>query len=152
MGLLGAFAFGALDTETLAALAETGAELRLTPWRMVLAVGLDHAPDIPGLVTDPASPLLRVAACAGAPGCASAFAPTRPLARALAPKVPPEGFLHVSGCAKGCAHPRPAPLTLVAGEAGFAPVRNGTAAGRPSGQPRDPKSIAADPGPLFETP
>ncbi|MFQ8429971.1 precorrin-3B synthase [Amaricoccus sp. W119] len=152
MGLLGAFAFGALDAEVLVALAETGFELRLTPWRMILAVCLGRAPDIPGLVTDPASPLLRVAACAGAPGCASAFAPTRPLARALAPKVPPGGFLHVSGCAKGCAHPRPAPLTLVAGEAGFAPVRNGTAAGRPSGQPRDPESIAADPGPLFETP
>lgn len=152
IGLFAAFAFGALDAETLAAFAETGVELRLTPWRMILAVGLDRAPDIAGLVTDPASPLLRVAACAGAPACASAFAPTRPLARALAPKVPPESFLHVSGCAKGCAHPRPAPLTLVAGEAGFAPVRNGTAAGRPSGPPRDPETIAADARPLFETP
>jgi precorrin-3B synthase len=151
-GLLAAFAFGAFEAETLAALADTGAELRLTPWRMLLCVGLDHAPDIPGLVTDPADPLLRVAACAGAPACPSAFAPTRPLAHALAPFVPGGGFLHVSGCAKGCAHPAPAPLTLVAGAQGFAPVRNGVAADRPSEPPRPADALAADPALLFETP
>ncbi|PZQ51398.1 MAG: precorrin-3B synthase [Rhodovulum sulfidophilum] len=152
MGLLAAFAFGALDAETLAALAETGAELRLTPWRMLLAVGLDAAPAIPGLVTDPADPLLRVAACVGAPACPSGFAATRPLARALAPRVPSGSFLHVSGCAKGCAHPKAAPLTLVAGGEGFAAVRNGSAAGRPETPPRPAAAIAADPGPLIETP
>jgi precorrin-3B synthase len=150
-GLLAAFAFGALEAESLAMLADSCAELRLTPWRMLLALGLDHAPAIPGLVTDPADPLLRVAACAGAPGCAAAFAPTRPLARALSGRVPAGGFLHVSGCAKGCAHPRPAPLTLVADARGFAAVRNGTAADRPFAPPRPADALAADPGPLFET-
>ena len=47
--------------------------------------------------------MLRVIACTGAPGCLQAHAATRPLARALAPKL--TETLHVSGCAKGCAHP-----------------------------------------------
>ncbi|MFN3615763.1 MAG: precorrin-3B synthase, partial [Rubrimonas sp.] len=40
-------------------------------------------------------------------------------ARALAPPVPPGAPLQVSGCAKGCARPAPAPWTLVAGAGGF---------------------------------
>ena len=151
MGLLAAFAFGALDAETLDALAGTGAELRLTPWRMLLAMGLRAAPALPGLVTDPADPLLRVAACVGAPACPQGLGATRPLARALAPFVPKAGFLHVSGCAKGCAHPTPAPLTLVAERGGFAPVR-GAAGDRPFAAPRPAEALAADPRGLFETP
>ncbi|TPE53500.1 precorrin-3B synthase [Amaricoccus solimangrovi] len=151
-GMLLGFAFGALDAGALAALAETGAELRLTPWRMLLATDLAAVPAIPGLVTDPDDPLRRVAACVGAPGCPQGLAETRPLARALAPLVPPGGFLHVSGCAKGCAHPKAAPLTLVATAGGFAPVRNGTAAGRATDPARAAEAIAADPAGLFETP
>ncbi len=33
--------------------------------------------------------------------------------------------LHVSGCAKGCAHPTPAPLTLVAEEGRYRLVSDG---------------------------
>jgi len=40
-------------------------------------------------------------------------------------------MLHVSGCAKGCAHPTAAPLTLTATPGGFALIRNGTASGTP---------------------
>lgn len=125
-GWLVALAFGQTDAETLAALSVLG-PLRLTPWRMVLVEGVQGAPALPGLVTDPADPLLRVVACTGAPGCPQAHAATRPLARILAPAVPPRQTLHVAGCAKGCAHPGPA-LTLTAGPQGWTLIRHGTAA------------------------
>jgi precorrin-8X/cobalt-precorrin-8 methylmutase len=126
-GALVALAFGQTDAETLAALA-TG-PIRLTPWRMLLLEGRS-APDLPGLITDPADPLLRVVACTGAPRCPQGQAPTRDLARDLAPAVPRGALLHVSGCAKGCAHPAAAPMTLVARPGGWHLVRDGTAAGR----------------------
>jgi precorrin-3B synthase len=43
----------------------------------------------------------------------------------LAPLIGEHAFLHVSGCAKGCAHPRPAPVTLVARDGLYDLVRNG---------------------------
>ena len=122
-GTLNAFEFGSFSAQTLAALAALRHNLRLTPWRMMLIEGLPGPAalsSIPGLITDPVHPLLRLRACPGAPYCPQAFAPTRPLARALAPLVPLGQSLHVSGCAKGCAHPQAADLTLVAGPGGFA--------------------------------
>ncbi|HEY0212393.1 MAG TPA: hypothetical protein VGC40_02250 [Paenirhodobacter sp.] len=86
--------------------------VRLTPWRSLLLEGRAQVAPQPGLITDPADPLLRVCACTGAAGCLSASVQTRSLARALAAQVPPGQVLHVSGCAKGCAHPGPADLTL----------------------------------------
>ena len=133
-GALVALAFGQMQAETLSAFAAMGHDLRLTPWRMVLLEGATALPTIPGTLTDPADPLLRVIACTGAPGCPQALAPTRALARALAPSVPPGGLLHVSGCAKGCAHPAAAPLTLTATGTGFALIRGGR---------------ASDPGPVY---
>lgn len=129
-GWLVALAFGQIDAGALADLAPHGG-LRLTPWRMVLVEGMTAAPDVPGIITDPADPLLRVVACTGAPGCPQALQPTRALARALAPLMPPGQVLHVSGCAKGCAHPAPAALTLTAQGDGFALIRNGAAADAP---------------------
>ncbi|MFV0491378.1 MAG: precorrin-3B synthase [Pseudorhodobacter sp.] len=136
-GALVGFAFGQMAAQTFSRLARTGHGLRITPWRMILIEGAADFPDIPGLVTDPLDPILKVVACSGAPDCLQAFAPTRPLARALAPVLAPhlgkDGLLHVSGCAKGCAHPREAALTLTATSGGFDLVRNGRAAdpGRP---------------------
>ncbi|GAB7551362.1 hypothetical protein NRB_08600 [Novosphingobium sp. 11B] len=83
--------------------------LRLTPWRVLLVEGASLL-DVPGLSTDPADPLLRVDACPGAPTCPQASVETRDLARQLAPVV--RGRLHVSGCAKGCASPLPADVTV----------------------------------------
>ncbi|MFD1807162.1 hypothetical protein ACFSHQ_00895 [Gemmobacter lanyuensis] len=60
-------------------------DLRVTPWRMLLVEGAGQAPALPGVITNPADPMLRVVACTGAPGCVQARAATRPLARALAP-------------------------------------------------------------------
>lgn len=116
LGRLIALEFGQISAETLMALADQAPALRLTPWRMVLSEG-DHPPDLPGLIHDPASPLLQVTACTGSPGCLQAHQETRTLARALAPHV--TQALHVSGCAKGCAHPGTSPLTLTATPQGF---------------------------------
>ena len=87
-------------------------------------------PDLPGLITSN-TPLLRVYACTGAPGCLQALQPTRDLARQLAPHLPMNAVLHVSGCAKGCAHPAPADLTLVATPDGFDLIAADTAQGVP---------------------
>ena len=130
-GRLVGLAFGQTDAPALAALADCGA-LRLTPWRMLLVEGLAAPPGIPGLIHDPDDPLLNVIACTGAPGCPQALGETRALARDLAPQVLPGMTLHVSGCAKGCAHPGPTDLTLTATGHGYDLIRNGSASDTPS--------------------
>ncbi|AXI44808.1 precorrin-3B synthase [Sulfitobacter sp. SK012] len=129
-GSLVGLAFGQMKAETLATLAKHGA-LRMTPWRLMLVEGAQTLPDIDGVITDPADPLLRVAACIGAPGCPQALGTTRDLVRALAAHVELGEILHISGCAKGCAHPRAASITVIATAEGYALTRNGTAAGEP---------------------
>lgn len=129
-GALLAFAFGRMQAETLAALAALG-PLRVTPWRMLLVQGLRQLPDLLDVIRAAGDPIRRVEACSGAPACLQGLAPVRDLARRLAPQVPPGKRLHVSGCAKGCAHPGPAEITLVATAAGFDLIRNGTAAAQP---------------------
>ena len=105
-------AFGSLDATTLAALITdshaTG--LQVTPWRVFVLQGAQECAS-QGYVTDAADPVLRVHACPGRPACAHASVDTRALARALASHYP--NGLHVSGCAKGCAYPRPCATTLV---------------------------------------
>lgn len=133
-GRLVALAFGQTDAAAFAALGALG-PLRLTPWRMVLVEGLHGPARLPGLIERPADPLLNVIACTGAPGCPQALRPTRTLARALAPRV--TKTLHVSGCAKGCAHPGPAPLTLTATPDGWRIIANGTAAAEGPAVPED---------------
>ncbi len=125
-GALVAFEFGQMQAETLVAVAALG-PLRITPWRMVLVEGLTTMPDVPGVITDPGDPVLRVFACTGAPGCLQANGATRPLARALGPRLTGGQVLHVSGCAKGCAWPARAPLTIVATPAGYDLIRDGHA-------------------------
>ena len=128
-GWLAGIEFGQLRADTLAELAPLGA-LRITPWRMVLIEGIRTAPEVDGLIADPADPLLRVIACSGAPDCLQGVAATRPLARALAAHIAPGALLHVAGCAKGCAHSGNA-MTLVATPAGFDLIRNGRASSTP---------------------
>lgn len=125
-GAMIGLAFGAIDARTLLALAPLGA-MRLTPWRMLLIEGLRQMPRLPGLITRPDDRLLRVAACPGLPACRQGQRPVRDLARRLAPQVPPGRILHVSGCAKGCAHPRPADVTLTATRHGFDLIAAGRA-------------------------
>ena len=80
-------------------------------------------------------PRRRVIACAGAPACSGGHIAARALAprvaAAAAPFVGAGSEVHVSGCAKGCAHPAPAALTIVGTADGCALVANGTARERP---------------------
>ncbi|WP_416915480.1 MAG: precorrin-3B synthase [Roseicyclus sp.] len=129
-GLLVAAGFGQLSPDDLRALASAApGPLRITPWRMIFLPGLDTASAFAGhetLITDPADPLLRIHACTGAPACPQASVETRQLARDLAKHLAPAARLHVSGCAKGCAHPAASDLTLI-GRAGlFDLVTHGT--------------------------
>ena len=134
-GYLVGFEFGQMQAETLHRLADIG-PMRVTPWRMLLIEGAVDAPELPGLIITPADPRLRVIACTGAPGCLQALVTTRALARSLAqslvPSLPEGSLLHVSGCAKGCAHPGAAPFTLVGRPGGsFDLIRDGCAGDRP---------------------
>lgn len=130
-GCLAAVEFGQIPAGTLAALADLGS-IRLTPWRMLLVERMRDLPALPGLVLDATDPRLRVHVCTGAPRCLQALGPTRDLARQLAPQVPAGKTLHLSGCSKGCAHPRPASLVLTAVDSQhFDFIRDGRASDRP---------------------
>ncbi|MFO6421601.1 precorrin-3B synthase [Hylemonella sp. W303a] len=133
---------GLVHARTLAALGQRGG-LRLTPWRCLLLETGGPVPAWPELITASDDARLRVAACTGAPACEQAarsdVAP-RALALALAPLVPAGQRLHVSGCAKGCAHPRAA-TTLVATEQGLDLIWNGTAASRPDHRGLNPETV-----------
>lgn len=105
--------------------------LRFSPWRMLFleeAQPVAHA----AFTLDPDDPALRVHACPGAPACTQGLAPTRALAAHLAARMPAQRHLHVSGCAKGCAHPKAADVTLVAEKAGFNLVTAGCAWDEPA--------------------
>ncbi|WP_435847011.1 cobalamin biosynthesis protein CobG [Streptomyces eurythermus] len=92
-----------------------GSELRLTPWRGVVvptsasttapAEALARLGTV-GLVSDPASPWLRVGACIGRPGCAKAHADVRADAARTLEAVGRHALpLYWSGCERRCGHP-----------------------------------------------
>jgi precorrin-3B synthase len=132
-------AFGQLQASQLAALAGLAerwgdGRLRPTPWKSVAIAGVarldegflrDQAHQI-GIIAEPGDPRLGIVTCVGAPGCGRATVSTHAAAKALA-DVRREGdpVLHLSGCAKGCAHPGPASITLVGEDGRFALVRDG---------------------------
>ncbi|WP_296743949.1 precorrin-3B synthase [Mesorhizobium sp.] len=151
-GVLVGVAFGQLTYTALAALAGSAGGVRLTPWRMILAEGAHELPRCDGLVTRAADPLLRVVACSGAPACREAHADTRALAAALAPRLPADARLHVSGCAKGCAQAGAASITLVATRDGFDVIRNGTTRDMPALRGLSGAAIVANPNVLMEGP
>ncbi|NYT32169.1 precorrin-3B synthase [Rhizobium sp. WYCCWR 11128] len=116
--------------------------IRLAPGRGFFLIGLsaDTVPAIQiaaarhGFSTQPGENTEHIAACAGAGACGSAFYETRTLARRLIAATPAlfDGSLtlHLSGCAKGCAHARPA-LTLTGSAEGYGLILNGLAADLP---------------------
>jgi len=129
--------FGRIAAGELAELAKAaadagGSEIRLTPWRAVIvptpsqvaAEKIAAAARTLNLILDPSDPRRRVAACVGAPACANATTAVRADAENLAQWVGEGSFLHVSGCAKGCAHPRPAPVTLVGRQGHYDLIRD----------------------------
>jgi len=135
-----ALPFGATDGQALMALAEAGAQhgvisFRLAPHHVLLALGADAgfaamAKDL-GFITDPSDPRRRISACIGSDGCASGHIPARRIAAQLAASLDATSTLHVSGCSKGCAHPRRAALTLVGQPDGYGLVIAGTAGDTP---------------------
>lgn len=138
--------FLAQDFADLAdAVSKEGAnELRLTPWRAILAptrsleqaVRIAAAARALGFIVDAGDARLAIAACPGAPECSQAKGPTRIGLDAIAgaAKMLSHGGIgaHVSGCAKGCAKPSATPLTLVANGGLFDLIHNGAASDAPA--------------------
>jgi precorrin-3B synthase len=100
------------------------------------AIGLRQTAAARGFITDPGDNRRAIALCAGSRGCVSGHYDTRALAEAIrrgAPDLIDGSFdLHLSGCAKGCAHPAPSLLTLVGAREGYGLVVNGAASDTPS--------------------
>ncbi len=126
-----ALPFGHAHSDLLDALAgearRAGANgLRLAPGRVLLFIGLASreaaarlqlAASRLGCIVDPDDRRRHIAACPGTPHCASAALSTRELAPTIAMSAAAllDGSftLHLSGCAKGCAHRGRTALTLV---------------------------------------
>jgi precorrin-3B synthase len=138
--------FGQMRVEQLAALGALAQDygdggLRPTPWKS-LAIGGVSASDAEallaaatalGFIAAPGDSRLDIATCAGAGRCSRGEIDTYGAAAWLAARRPAgAALLHLSGCAKGCAHPGAAPLVLVgrAGRLDF--LAQGRAADRPS--------------------
>jgi precorrin-3B synthase len=138
--------FGHSEAETLQTVIEEArhadaTSVRPAPGRVLLLIGIPPAQasglvekaERRGFITNPDDPRRRVVACAGAPACAAAEIPTRALAPVIAAATRPDAqtTIHVSGCAKGCAHPAPADVTIVgiSGKCGIVP--NGRAQDTP---------------------
>jgi precorrin-3B synthase len=141
-------AFGHAEASALERLAEAAAKagasgMRAAPGRTLLAIGfaqealplfVAQAEQL-GFIVRPDDPRRYVFACAGAPVCASAHI----AARAMAPRIAADCArslgelltIHISGCAKGCAHPAPAALTIVGRGDGCALIAKGTPRDRP---------------------
>ncbi len=89
--------------------------------RMLFVPGLRVA-TVQGFLAAP-SRLMDIQACPGAPYCPQASIQTADVAQTLAGRT--NGTLHVSGCAKGCAFPKPADLTIVGRDGRYDLVTNG---------------------------
>ena len=138
--------FGHIEAAHLAqvtAAPGTDVGLRLTPWRLLLVAIPDTAAasrllDLAaalGLAVAPADRRLMIEACTGAPLCANATTRTREDAARLLDLIGPGSAsgigLHVSGCAKGCAHRGSARVTLVAHQGRYDLILNGGTADPP---------------------
>jgi len=116
--------------------------IRLAPGRGFFLIGLpaDTVPAMQiaaskyGFSAQAGESSEHIVACAGAGACGSAFYETRTLARRILAAAPTlfDGSLtlHLSGCAKGCAHARPA-LTLSGTAEGYDLILNGLAGDHP---------------------
>jgi precorrin-3B synthase len=99
-------------------------EARITPWRSVVLPCLADAARVLGEAarlgfgTDQGSPWLRVTACAGRPGCASALADVQADAAGFAARWPGR-IVHVSGCGRHCGRPAAAGVDVTATSEGY---------------------------------
>ena len=97
---------------------------RITPWRSVVLPGqpdadraLREAADL-GFGVDESSPWLRVTACAGRPGCASALADVQADAAGFAARWQGR-IVHVSGCGRHCGRPAATEIDVTATSEGY---------------------------------
>ncbi len=135
-------AFGHADAATLERLVEAARKagasgMRAAADRTLMMIGLTHetaaavatAAERLGFIVRANDPRRHVVACAGAPVCAAAEIAARALAPRIAEIAAPfagRAFtIHLSGCAKGCAHAAPAALTVVGTPDGCALVADG---------------------------
>ena len=134
-------AFGHAHADVLAQLARSARahgvrSIRVAPGRalLLLSVAPENTAALSGeaaqlgFVVHPGDPRRRIVACPGKPACAAGLIPARAIAGELAQHLSPAGAtVHVSGCAKGCAHPRAAALTVVGSERGCGIIPHGSA-------------------------
>jgi precorrin-3B synthase len=117
---------GRLTAEQLTWVADrvAGRAARVTPWRSVVlpdqadAAGVLRAAAGLGFGTDEESPWLRVTACAGRPGCASALADVQGDAAGFAARWPGR-VVHVSGCGRRCGRPAATEIDVTATSEGY---------------------------------
>lgn len=115
------------DLQSLADLAdaESGGEVRVTPWRNVVLPTTHSHKVQTGLqqlhmYTEGNDPVQSVVACAGSTGCSSGTADTQAHGRTLIallrtlPVAKRSASVHLSGCAKGCAGTARSAFTLIA--------------------------------------
>ncbi|MEH3065000.1 MAG: precorrin-3B synthase [Methylobacterium radiotolerans] len=140
--------FGRCTADALDRIAATAAaigsdEIRLSPTRgfvMLAPAAAEAAAATAALAAEfivvPDDPRRAIAACTGAPGCASGSTPTLAdaarLAGAFGPLAATGRAAHVSGCAKGCARPGPADLTLVGRDGLYGVVIGGAPGDEPA--------------------
>jgi precorrin-3B synthase len=141
-------AFGHADAASLQELAAAaraaGANgLRAAAGRALLVIGFTQetapafvaAAEHLGFIVRAHDPRRYIFACAGAPVCASAYVAARAIAPSIAEAAarPADGAytIHISGCAKGCAHPASAALTAVGTPNGYALIADGSARDAP---------------------
>jgi precorrin-3B synthase len=137
--------FGRLSAASLRRVAKAAelaqGELRLTPWRTIIIIAKTIDPALrrslgqTSFIFDESNPMRAVAACPGAPSCARGSTATQKDGERLAQiarSMANAGIgLHVSGCAKGCAHGKSAPVTLVGRDGRYDLVLDGVASDRP---------------------
>jgi precorrin-3B synthase len=122
--------------ENLAEAAKTaGASgMRAAPERALMVIGLTRQTvnafvadaERLGFIVHANDPRRRVIACAGAPVCDSAHMVTRAIAPRVAAALRNDvSIIHLSGCAKGCAHAATATLTVVGAPQGCGLIANG---------------------------
>jgi precorrin-3B synthase len=141
-------AFGHTDADALEKLIDAaktlGAVGLRTAGRALIVIGLSPhaASDLAttagqfGFIVRADDPRRHIVACAGAPICRAAQIPSRALAPVIA-QVASALFdgsfvLHLSGCAKGCAHHANSALTIVGNDGGCDVVISGVAEDPPT--------------------
>jgi precorrin-3B synthase len=101
-----------------------GRPARVTPWRSVVLPDQRDADEALreaaglGFGVDEGSPWLRVTACAGRPGCASALADVQADAAGFAARWPGR-IVHVSGCGRHCGRPAATEIDVTATSEGY---------------------------------